>query len=100
MKKRTLLGGALLAASLTGAMFASSSVSACDAMGPSTHMGQLLSVDSTKQTFTIRDAQSNNPITFDASEEIISGLKGFAGNLMVNYEENDAGGLNAVGVTF
>jgi hypothetical protein len=59
-----------------------------------------VSVDASKHTFTIRDAQSSSPITFVATQEIITGLKGFAGNLMVNYEENDKGGLNAVGVTF
>jgi len=101
MKKRNLLNGSLLAATLfTGALLISGSALACDAMGPSTHMGQLMSVDAEKQTFTIRDAQSSTPITFDATQEIITGLKGFAGNLKVNYEENDAGGLNAVGVTF
>jgi len=96
MNKRNLFSGILLA----GALFASGSALACDAMGPSKHMGELVSVDPDKQTFTIRDAQSHNPITFDATQEIITGLKGFAGSLMVNYEETDGGGLNAVGVTF
>jgi hypothetical protein len=101
MKKRNLLSSTLLATALfTGAFLASGSALACDAMGPSKHMGELVSVDPDKQTFTIRDAQSRSPITFDATQEIITGLKGFAGSLMVNYEENDAGGLNAVGVTF
>jgi len=96
MNKRNLFSGLLL----TGALFASGTALACDAMGPSKHMGELVSVNPDKQTFTIRDAQSHNPITFDASQEIITGLKGFAGSLMVNYEETDGGGLNAVGVTF
>jgi hypothetical protein len=63
-------------------------------------MGQLMSVDAAKHTFTIRDAESSSPITFIATQEIITGLKGFAGSLMVNYEENDDGDLSAVGVTF
>lgn len=96
MNKRIILTGALL----LGALFGTSTAQACDAMGPSTHMGSLMSVDATKSTFTIRDAQSRNPITFSATQEIITGLKGFAGSLMVNYEENDGGGLDAVGVTF
>ncbi len=100
MNKKITLTGALLLAILLGMLLATGAATACDSMGPSTHMGKLLSINSDKQTFTIRDAQSSNPITFDATEEIISGLKGFAGSLMVNYEENDAGGLNAVGVTF
>lgn len=96
MSKRNLFSGILL----TGALLASSAVLACDGMGPQKHMGQLMSVDASKHTFTIRDAQSSSPITFVATQEIITGLKGFAGNLMVNYEEDDKGGLNAVGVTF
>lgn len=96
MSQRNLFSGILLAS----AMFASSTVMACDGMGPATHMGQLMSVDASKHTFTIRDAQSSSPITFVATQEIITGLKGFAGSLMVNYKEDEKGGLNAVGVTF
>lgn len=96
MKKITLLTTTLL----LGTLFGASAAQACEAMGPSTHMGSLMSVDATKHTFTIRDAQSSSPITFVASKEIITSLKGFAGNLMVNYKDNGDGGLNAVGVTF
>ena len=96
MKTRNLFATALL----TSTLLASGAVLACDGMGPSNHMGQLMSVDASKHTFTIRDAQSSSPITFVATEEIITGLKGFAGSLMVNYEENDKGALKAVGVTF
>ncbi|HEC19232.1 MAG TPA: hypothetical protein ENI97_07795 [Gammaproteobacteria bacterium] len=96
MHKQLLISGFLLAGSLA----TTTASLACDAMGPATHMGQLMSVDAAKHTFTIRDAQSRNPITFAATQEIISGLKGFAGSLMVNYEENEDGKLSAVGVTF
>jgi len=96
MNKKIIFTGILL----LGALFASNTTLACDAMGPSTHMGQLMSINTDQQTFTIRDAQSSSPITFVATDEIITGLKGFAGSLMVNYEENDDGGFNAVGVTF
>ncbi len=96
MNKRIILTGTLL----LGTLFSVGAAQACDSMGPSTHMGSLMSVDAAKHTFTIRDAQSRSPITFAATQEIISGLKGFAGSLMVNYEENDDGGLSAVGVTF
>lgn len=96
MNKRNLFSSILL----TGSVLASSATLACEGMGPAKHMGQLVSVDAAKHTFTIRDAQSSSPITFVANEEIITGLKGFAGNLMVNYKEDDKGGLKAVGVTF
>lgn len=91
----TLFTGALL-----GTLLSTGAALACDGMGPSAHMGQLVSVDAASHTFTIRDAQSSNPITFAANEEIINGLKGFAGSLMVNYQESDDGALQAVGVTF
>ena len=96
MNKRTIL----IITLFLGTLFGASPTQACDSMGPSTHMGSLMSVDAAKHTFTIRDAQSSSPITFVATQEIITGLKGFAGSLMVNYEENDDGGLKAVGVTF
>ncbi|MDH5324025.1 MAG: hypothetical protein OEZ68_18845 [Gammaproteobacteria bacterium] len=85
---------------LMGALIAPITTWACDAAGPSTHIGNVLSVDAGKKTFTIRDAQSNSPITFAASNEIIDGLKGAKGSVMVNYEDSDDGGLKAVGVTF
>ncbi|NOX76339.1 MAG: hypothetical protein GXP17_06945 [Gammaproteobacteria bacterium] len=100
MNKKISPTNTLLLAILLGMLLASGTALACDGMGPSTHMGQLLSINSETHTFTIRDAQSSNPITFEASKNIISGLKGFAGNLMVNYEKSDAGGLNAVDVAF
>ena len=96
MYQQNILSGILLA----GTLFASSATLACESMGPATHMGQLMSVDAAKHTFTIRDAESSSPITFISTQEIITGLKGFAGSLMVNYEENDDGDLSAVGVTF
>jgi hypothetical protein len=96
MSKHNLFSGLFL----TGALLVSGAALACDGMGPSKHVGQLMSVDASKHTFTIRDAQSSSPITFVATQEIITGLKGFAGSLMVNYEETEKGGLKAVGVTF
>lgn len=72
---------------------------ACDAMGKATHMGQLVSIDAAHKTFTITDAQSRSPITFAANEDILAGLKGHAGSVMVNYQEKDKV-LTAVGVTF
>jgi hypothetical protein len=73
---------------------------ACDAAGPSTHIGNLVSVDAKKMIFTIRDAQTNSPITFSTEkEEIIQGQKDAKGSIMVNYQE-DGDELTAVGVTF
>ena len=96
MTKRTTFVITALFASL----FISGATLACDAMGKSAHMGQLMSVDATQKTFTIRDAQSQSPITFTANNDILTGLKDASGSIMVNYEEKDGGSLNAVGVTF
>ena len=96
MTKRNTIAIALFTASL----FASGATLACDAMGSSKHMGQLMSINAEKNTFTIRDAQSQSPVTFTANSDILTGLKDASGSIMVNYEENDGGGLNAVGVTF
>ena len=84
---------------LTASLFVSGTALACDSMGTNKHMGQLMSVDNTQKTFTIRDAQSQSPVTFTANNEILTGLKEASGSIMVNYEETDDG-LNAVGVTF
>ena len=100
MTKRKVIQNTLAITFFTALLFASSIAIACDAMGPSTHMGQLMSVDDTGKTFTIRDAQSQSPLTFTANNEILKGLKEASGSIMVNYEEKDDGGLNAVGVTF
>ena len=96
MTKKTTLACTLFAASL----LASGSALACDAAGPSTHIGQLVSVNAEKNTFTIRDAESRSPITFTAGSDILTGLKNASGSIMVNYQEKDDGGLDAVGVTF
>lgn len=74
---------------------------ACDAAGPSTHVGTVQSVDAGSKTFTILDAQTRKPITFVANNEIIDGLKDAKGSIMVNYEEVDGSSdLKALGVTF
>lgn len=74
---------------------------ACDGAGPSTHVGNLKSVDASSKTFTIIDAQTSMPIKFVANNEIIDGLKDAKGSVMVNYEEMDGSSeLKAVGVTF
>lgn len=90
----------LMAAVLFGVILAPVSAWACDAAGPNTHIGKVMSVDATKMTFTIRDAQTRSPITFIAKDtSIIDGLKGINGMITVNYEE-EGDDLTAVGVTF
>ena len=89
----------LLSALLSGLFLIAGSTLACGPEASKTHMGKLVNIDPAHQSFTIQDAQTNHPITFAANGEIINGLQGYAGNLMVNYEQTDTG-LKAVGVTF
>jgi len=92
---------AVKAGVLTSLLLAPLATWACDAAGPSTHIGTVQSVDAANKTFTIVDAQSRGPITFVANNEIIEGLKGAKGSVMVNYEEDEDGkALKAVGITF
>ena len=93
-KLNVLIGSAVLAAALTPL-----TGMACGAADKYTHIGNVLSVDASGKTFTIRDAQSQAPITFVANNEIIEGLKDAKGSVMVSYQEN-GDKLTAVGVTF
>ncbi len=73
---------------------------ACSGAGNNKHIGNLTGVDAKNQTFTIQDAETRNRITFIADKEILKGLKGFKGRVMVSYEEDAGGDLKALGVTF
>ncbi len=96
MAKFSLVKSVVLAALIA----VPTSLWACDAAGPSTHIGNITSIDAAKNSFTIRDAQSQSLITFAANSEIMGNLKDAKGNVKVNYEETEDGNLNAVGVTF
>jgi len=82
------------------AIFTSSALFACGGEASGKHMGSMMKVNTAKSTFTIRDAETGSPITFNADDEIMAEVKGENGRIMVNYEENDEGALVAVGVTF
>ena len=89
-----------LAVVAAAALFASSAVFACGGEASGKHIGSMMQVNASKSTFTIRDAETNSPITFNADEDIMSEVKSAKGRIMVNYEEDDEGALTAVGVTF
>jgi hypothetical protein len=72
---------------------------ACEGMGPNVHVGNVVSIDAKKNTFTIKDAQSQSPVTFTASQDIINALHNMTGVVRVNYAKDDTQ-LKAVGVTF
>ncbi|MDH5544645.1 MAG: hypothetical protein OEZ43_03565 [Gammaproteobacteria bacterium] len=94
-KKSVLLVGLLL-----GMASVSSAVLACGGANSGKHIGNITAVDANNKTFTIRDMESSNAITFKAGSDIMAALNGASGHVMVNYEENDEGALVAVGVTF
>ena len=95
MTKRLFAAAAVVAA-IAGSPLAAW---ACDGAGPATHIGKVTAIDAAGKKFTIKDVQSQGPITFSANDEIIKGVQGAKGMVTVKYEEGD-GGLKAVGVTF
>ena len=96
MTKLSLIKATLLAALIAAPV----TLWACDAAGPSTHIGNITAVNASDKTFTIRDAQTQMLITFAANSEIMDNIKDAKGSVMVNYEESEDSSLKAVGVTF
>jgi len=84
----------------TAAIFSSSALFACGGEASGKHIGSMIKVNAAKSTFTIRDAETSSPITFNADADIMGEVKSANGRIMVNYEEDDEGALTAVGVTF
>ena len=71
----------------------STSTWACTAAGPSTHVGNVLTVDLEKNTFTILDAQNVSPVKFQASEDIMEKVVNATGTAFVDFEVD---GINLV----
>ena len=96
MKTKNMIIGGLIAL-----FFAASSAAAfaCGGDASGKHIGKVTSVDAGKSTFTIRDAETRAPITFTASKAMLSKAKSADGNIMVNYEENADGRLEAMGIS-
>ncbi|MDH5229981.1 MAG: hypothetical protein OEZ58_00510 [Gammaproteobacteria bacterium] len=77
----------------------SASAFACGGEASGKHMGNITNINTAKSTFTILDAETQSPITFKATSDVMSGLKNNS-RVMVNYEEDEQGALNAIGVMF
>ena len=71
----------------------STSTWACTAAGPSTHVGNVLTIDLEKNTFTILDAQTVSPVKFQASEDIMEKVANATGTAFVDFEVD---GINLV----
>jgi len=76
-----------IAAMLMGGLALSTSALACDAAGPNTHVGQVLSVDGNH--FTIRDAQTGGPISFTAGKEMHGSMPAPGDNISIKYSGNE-----------
>lgn len=79
-------------------IFSSSTLWACGGEESGKHIGNVLKVQ--QSSFTIRDAETNRPITFNASAEVLNDIKSSNGRVVVNYKENEDGALNAISVAF
>lgn len=85
----------LTAFALAMALSASSaSALACDAAGPNKHVGQVVAIDMEAGTFTIMDAQTRKPISFQAQADVLNALTADS-EVMVSYKGDD-GQLKAV----
>ncbi len=62
---------------------------ACSAMGPNTHVGTILNVDSEAKTLTIQDMETNKPITFALNDALLMKLASASGQIIVRYSGAD-----------
>lgn len=86
MKHPSLLTSSLAALFMLG----SSAAFACDSMGPNVHAGTISSINNESQTFTIIDAETSKPITFNASKEIMLQLAAHSSEpVIVGYAEEN-----------
>ena len=80
-------------------MTVSASGWACKMAGDHKHVGVVTKVDQMAGTFTIRDAETNAPIVFSASREMLSNAQHAQGPIMVSYENREKR-LVAVDITY
>ncbi|HUK55715.1 MAG TPA: hypothetical protein VLY20_03570 [Nitrospiria bacterium] len=93
MKNRTFLMMAILTMFLAGS---AASGWACKSAGPGRHVGSITAIDAKAKTFTIEDAETDQPMTFAATDTILENLK-VKDRVMVGYKE-EKGRMVAVDV--
>ncbi len=59
---------------------------ACGSPDMKTHVGKILSVDKNAGTFTLIDAESMSPITFNADAALLEKISHAGGRVAVTYE--------------
>lgn len=95
MQYKTIV--ALLLGLLT--LLPTTNVWSCSALGPNKHMGFLLDISESSKSFTIHDAESNSPITFQADDTILDHLKNAQGRILVGFE-SEGSDLRATEINF
>jgi hypothetical protein len=83
MKNRSLFVVAILTVFLLGPVAMGW---ACKSAGPNTHVGNVTMIDAKAKTFTIQDAETDQPVTFAATDTILNELK-VKDRVMVGYKE-------------
>ncbi len=94
-RKQGIVAITMLVASVVAAP-----VWACKVAGPDKHVGMVQAVDTQSGTFTIMDAETNAPITFQASAKLIKQVEQAQGQVMVSFEEEGPESLTAVDIHF
>ena len=61
---------------------------ACAGAGPFKHIGGVTFIDAKAKTFTIRDAETDQLMTFKASGKVLEGLK-IKNRVLVSYKEEN-----------
>jgi len=74
----------------------SASVWACKSAGANKHVGNVTTIDSGLKTFTIRDAETDDRMTFEASDSMLRNLR-VNDRVMVEFQD-DHGKMKAVEV--
>jgi len=68
-------------------LFSVSASFACESAGTNVHIGEVTSINSS--TFTLLDAETNSPIEFIASSEVLLALAGLNRTIAVDYHEEE-----------
>lgn len=63
---------------------------ACDMAGPNAHVGMIIQVDPQAHSFTIRDAQTQRPITFQATSDQVKQVSHASNQVLVKYKKDGA----------
>ncbi len=73
---------------------------ACGGEDSGKHIGNVTAINKTDNTFTIRDMETRQSMTFKANPKTMANIQQASGHIVVNYEEDDEGALVAVAVEF